>query len=405
MKVLHTSDWHLGRHLHGYKRYDVFEEFLRFLADYIKTNSVEVLLVAGDIFDTNTPSNKSLEMYYRFLGSLVNSVCKNIIITSGNHDSASVLDAPKELLKFFNIQVIGSISENLNDEIIMIKDSAGQDSLIVCAVPFLRDRDIRFSEAGEGIEDKDKKMKEGIKEHYQKVCNQAEKIRKDSENKIPIIAMGHLFTVGGVVKEDDGVRELFVGSLAHVHHSIFPDFLDFVALGHLHIPQKVSGSDKIRYSGSPLPMGFGEAKQQKIMCLLNITKNDLEISEINLPVFQKLDSIKGDIQFIENRLSELVLSNQEIFVEIIYDGETLINNLQEICENLITESQIHLVKIKNKRIYDRVSQSLIENETLEEIDSTEVFKRCMQVNDIPEEMQAGLMDTFSEVIAYFNQKD
>src|SRR5690606_9614149 len=85
---------------------------------------------------------------------------------------------------------------------------------------------------------------------------------------IPVVAMGHLFTAGGKTVEGDGVRELYVGSLAHVAVSIFPDDLDYVALGHLHVPQKVGDSDSVRYSGSPLPMGFGEAGQQKSVVIV-----------------------------------------------------------------------------------------------------------------------------------------
>ena len=264
MKVLHTSDWHLGRMLYGRKRYDEFEAFLNWLYNTIKSEGIDILLVAGDIFDTRTPSHRSQELYYKFLCDVAKSNCRHVVIIAGNHDSPSFLNAPKEILHALNIYVVGSITQCLEDEVIVLNDQQNNPEAIMCAVPYLRDRDIRTVEPGETIEDKNNKLIKGIQDHYEKACKLAEEKQKQFKDKedVPIIAMGHLFTSGGKVLDGDGVRDLYVGSLAHVKKGTFPKSIDYLALGHLHVPQCVEGSEYIRYSGSPIPMGYNEAYQK-----------------------------------------------------------------------------------------------------------------------------------------------
>ena len=115
MKILHTADWHIGRALYGRKRYDECEAFLNWLICTLKKENIEVLLVAGDIFDNAAPSNRAQELYYRFLRQVADSPCRHVIIIAGNHDSPSFLNAPKELLKALHVHVVGCISENPED--------------------------------------------------------------------------------------------------------------------------------------------------------------------------------------------------------------------------------------------------------------------------------------------------
>ena len=166
MKILHTSDWHLGRALYGRKRYEEYEAFLDWLAALIEGEDIDVLLVAGDVFDNSTPSNHAQELYYRFLCRVAASPRRHVVVTAGNHDSPSFLNAPRELLKFLNIHVVGCASELPEDEVILIAGPDHDPLLIVCAIPYLRDRDIRTAEAGESLEDKERKIIEGIRAHY-----------------------------------------------------------------------------------------------------------------------------------------------------------------------------------------------------------------------------------------------
>lgn len=410
MKILHTSDWHIGRTLYGRKRYEEFDSFLTWLAETIQQNEIDALLVAGDVFDTSAPSNRAQELYYRFLCRVAASSCRHVVVIAGNHDSPSFLNAPRELLKALNVHVVGSSSESLEDEVLVLRSELNAPELIVCAVPYLRDRDIRVAEAGESVEDKERKLLAGIRSHYAEVASFAEQKREELGVDIPIVAMGHLFTAGGQTVDGDGVRELYVGSLAHVTAGIFPASFDYLALGHLHVPQKVNGLETIRYSGSPLPMGFGEAKQQKSVCLVvfNHEKGQGKppsVQLIDVPVFQKLERVKGDWESISSRMLELSATDFQGWVEVIYEGEEVIGDLRERLETAVSGTGVEILRIKNNRIIDHVLGQIHEEETLDDLDVSDVFERCLAVHEVPEDQRPELLRAYQETVSSLYEDD
>lgn len=409
MKILHTSDWHLGRSLYGRKRYEEFSEFLDWLSNTIEEERIDVLLVAGDIFDTSIPSNRAQELYYRFLCRVSASYCRNIVVIAGNHDSPSFLNAPKELLKVLNVYVVGSKTENPEDEVFVLNDTKGIPQAIVCAVPYLRDRDIRIVAPGETIDDKNIKLIEGLKNHYSDVCTIAEKKKSDLEKSgdtwVPIIAMGHLFTAGGKTVEGDGVRELYVGSLAHVEESVFPSSIDYLALGHLHIPQFVGTSNNIWYSGSPIPMGYNEAKQKKKVIVVEFNKSASIIKEVQVPCFQQLVRIVGSLDDIHAEIDRLKQEGSHAWLEIEYTSRDIVVNLREIFEEALTDSPMEIRRIKNKQIIDRVINSIQEDETLDDLDEVDVFLRCLDAFEVPDENRDGLITSYQEIINSIHEED
>jgi exonuclease SbcD len=405
MKVLHTSDWHIGRTLYGRKRYEEFEAFLTWLAETIQQNEIDALLVAGDIFDTSAPSNRAQELYYRFLCRVAASCCRHVVVVAGNHDSPSFLNAPKELLKALDVHVVGSSTASPEDEVLVLRNERDAPELIVCAVPCLRDRDIRVAEAGESVEDKERKLIDGIRTHYATVAALAEQKREELGANIPIVGTGHLFTAGGQTVDGDGVRELYVGSLAHVTAGIFPACFNYLALGHLHIPQEVNGSETIRYSGSPLPMGFGEAKQQKSVCQVEFHSTAASVQLIDVPVFQKLERVKGDWDGISSRILELTATDTQGWLEVIYDGTEVIGDLRERLEAAISGTQMEILRIKNNRIIDRVLGQIHEEETLDDLNVNDVFERCLAVHDVPEEQRPELLRAYQETVSSLYEDD
>lgn len=405
MRVLHTSDWHIGRTLYGRKRYEEFEAFLTWLAETIQQNEIDALLVAGDIFDTSAPSNRAQELYYRFLCRVAASSCRHVVVVAGNHDSPSFLNAPKELLKALDVHVVGSSAESPEDEVLVFRNGQDIPELIVCAVPYLRDRDIRVAEAGESIEDKERKLIEGIRTHYAAVAALAEQKREELGADIPIVGTGHLFTAGGQTVEGDGVRELYVGSLAHVTAGIFPACFNYVALGHLHVPQKVNGSEIIRYSGSPLPMGFGEAKQQKSVCQVEFHSTVASVQLFDVPVFQKLERVKGDWDSISNRILELSATASQGWIEVIYEGDEVIGDLRERLEAAISGTQMEILRIKNNRVIDRVLGQIHEEETLDDLNVNDVFERCLAVHEVPEDQRPELLRAYQETVSSLYEDD
>ncbi len=405
MKILHTSDWHLGRTLYGRKRYEEFEAFLVWLADTIEQQHIDALLVAGDIFDTSTPSNRAQELYYRFLCRVAASSCRHVVVVAGNHDSPSFLNAPKTLLKALDVHVVGNAADSVGDEVIVLHNALNQPELIVCAVPYLRDRDIRRVEAGEQVEDKERKLLEGIRDHYASVAAVAQEMRLELDSQIPVVAMGHLFTAGGQTIDGDGVRELYVGSLAHVTAGIFPPSFDYVALGHLHVPQKVGGKESIRYSGSPLPMGFGEAGQHKSVCAVTFKASAPTVELVDVPVFQRLERVRGDWACISGRLLELSASASQAWLEIVYEGEALIADLRERIEAAVADTQIEVLRVKNSRVTDRVLSQIDDEETLDDLSANEVFERCLAAHDVPHEQRAQLRHTYHDVVSSIHEAD
>jgi exonuclease SbcD len=405
MKILHTSDWHIGKTLYGRKRYEEFEAFLSWLTETIQQKQIDALLIAGDVFDTNTPSNRAQELYYRFLCRVASSSCRHLVVIAGNHDSPTFLNAPKELLRALDVHVIGSATENHEDEVLVLQNHEDSPELIVCAVPYLRDRDIRVAEVGESIDDKERKLIEGIQAHYFKVCELAEQKRKALAVDIPIIAMGHLFTAGGKTIDGDGVRELYVGSLAHVTSGIFPECIDYLALGHLHVPQLVNGSEVMRYSGSPLPMGFGEAKQEKSICLVEFSGIQAQVALLKIPVFKRLERISGAWDKIAARLLEVSESQSDAWLEIVYEGEDVAGDLRERVEALSVGTQMEVLRIKNNRIIARVLSRSHDQETLDDLNINDVFERCLVMHGVSEDQRPELLCAYQETIISLYEDD
>ncbi len=441
MKILHTSDWHIGRSLYGRKRYDEFSAFLDWLAEFIQAESVDALLIAGDIFDISTPSNRAQELYYRFLCKVSASCCRHIVVIAGNHDSPSFLNAPKELLRALNVHVVGLI-ENPEDEVITLAGPSGSPEAIVCAIPYLRDRDIRIVEAGESIEDKNAKIIDGLQRHYADVCRIAKEKQKEYEQtnqtlRIPIIGMGHLFTAGGKTVDGDGVRELHVGSLAHVDKDVFPAYIDYLALGHLHIPQKVGTAKHLRYSGSPISMGYGEAYQEKSVVIVEFS-NDPQITQTSadkrqkennqrqsvksadklsfknpqlkitlhpVPCFQALERISGGIDEITERIHELKSKGSNAWLEIEYTGTEIASNLRELIDEAVANTAMEVQRIKNKRVVERIISRTCKDETLDDLDVNDVFVRCLNTYEVLEDERPALIQSYKETIQGMQEED
>lgn len=372
--------------------------FLDWLLETIAEHHVKALLIAGDIFDASTPSHYAQTTYYRFLCKVAQTSCRHVVVIAGNHDSPSLINAPKEVLRHIDIHVIGSATTPLSDEILVLEDRLGRPELIVCAVPYLRDQDIRLAEAGERIEDKSLKLLDGIHRHYSEVCALAQQKQARLGSDIPIVAMGHLFTTGGRTTEGDGVRELYVGSLARLHDDAFPKSIDYLALGHLHLPQKVGGADTRRYSGSPLPMSFAEAGRQKIVLIADVAIGNTNVMEIPVPCFQKLEILQGNLDAITARLNLLQQKNDPVWLEVIYEGDEIIAMLHEHLAELTKESPLKILRIRNQRLVHRSLERTAANETLDDLTVEQVFVRCLETYDVPEEQKPGLMAAFRDIV-------
>jgi exonuclease SbcD len=376
MKILHSADWHLGHRLHEHSQLEEQTLFLSWIENYIIDQKIDVLLISGDIFDTGSPSNQSLEMYYNFLVKLKATTCKSIIITGGNHDSAGTLNAPKDILNALSIKVVGKATENIEDEVFEINING--EKVIISAVPYLRDGDIRRAVAGESFEELSDKYKAALINHYQATAEQCELI---NTSKAPVIAMGHLFATGGSISDSE--QNIYVGTLGHIGAKDFPSYFDYIALGHLHRPQIIGGNDKVRYSGSPQILSFSEINYDKKVIVLTIEGNKIsDIKDDVVPRFREFYKLEGTIITCIEAFPDVISNSYELtpWVEIVLNEENNINT-----DDLKTAAEAYSFEIlktalKNQRRVRGIEELLDETKSIRELFPTEVFKlKCEEI--------------------------
>lgn len=398
MKFIHTSDWHLGQNLLSRSRIKEHEEFLNWLLAEIDSRDIDTLIVSGDIFDCGTPPGYAQKMYYDFLCRLAVSNCKRAFIMGGNHDSPAFLEASQRILGHLQIHVIAKATENFAEMVYEIKNPQGEPEAIVCAVPFLRDRDVRKSRAGESYDDKSLAMNLGISHFYREVVAIAHELQKKSKVKLPVIGTGHLFVSGCSLSES--VREFSVGNLGGIHSSELAEFFDYLALGHLHICQQVGKNSRIRYCGSPIPMSFDECSQPKYI-LTGDTEGDLKIDEIEIPVFQKMRLIKGDLNSISQQLEDLREDKGSSFwVEIQCVEEKEIPQLSQTMNDMVEGTNIEILAVRHlRKLSANLNYGDFNQKNLNELNPLEVFDKRLEVEqDCSEEEIVELKLAFREIL-------
>jgi exonuclease SbcD len=383
------------------------------MLEVLDRESAEVLLVCGDIFDHQAPSQKTQALYYQFLSRVGRTGCRHVVIIGGNHDSPALLEAPGALLKHLNIHVIGKAADNPADEVLVLQNQKGQPELILGAVPFLREKDIREGVYGESLEEKEQKLREGIIDHYKSVCEFAQNLRETLENPVPFVAMGHLFAAGETpYVPEEGERGLYVGTLGMVDVGSFAGDVDYLALGHIHRAQILGGNPRRRYCGAPVALSFDDARGNKQILMIHIDAahaNEaarkagglipLDIVPIQVPVFQPMIQISGDWQSIESRLADLKRANHQAWVEVIYTGDDIMADLTERIQVLVKGSDLDVLRIKNLAVTGPKWGFADAGETLQEIKPEEVFLRALRDQSIPENQRERLRRTFLEALA------
>ncbi len=405
MKFIHTADWHLGQKFLYNDRESEHAAALEWLKELILKEQVEALIVAGDIFDIGNPPNYARSLYYNFLVALQHTCCRHIVITGGNHDSPSMLNAPKDILRALNIHVVGAATDQLEDEIVLLNDVDGNLEAVVAAVPFLRDRDLRTSVAGEGSIERIERIKQGIYKHYQDIAA----LLKPYENQnVPIIATGHLYAKGAIAS--DKQDNIYIGNMENIDADDFPNTFNYVALGHLHKAQVVGQQYHIRYSGSIIPLSFSEVEDKKSVTLLNFEGKKMKegVKEIPVPTFRKLLTINGDLKTVQKKLdkvnSQLETDERAAWIEVIIDTEEVIPNLDGLLQEYTKDMNLELLKIRtNRQHFSLEVQTEVLN--LDDLKPIDVFqKKCASYGSPPNEMKE-LVDTFLELQNWMNEKD
>lgn len=392
MKIIHTSDWHLGRIRHGKSFEEAHEKFIDWLIEVINTNNVELLLVVGDIFDNPFPATGVLNLYYSLLYKLSKTCLKKIIITSGNHDSPAVLEAPKDILSLLSIQIVASI-ENLDDLIIPIEKNNNTE-LVICAVPFLREKDIRKSLDKPDLSRKSEEIEENIAEIYNKLYQKTEDFRKKN---IPIITTGHLFVADYEALTPNEI-ELFIGGLQQLSLKNLNYDYYYFALGHVHRGMKIGNRENIRYSGSPIHLNFSEFLNTKYVVLIDTDENT--ITPIIVPVFRSLLAFKGSFEKIKNDIENFTNPYElKPWAKLIIEEDKAIPNLEYLILDFKEKTQnVEIVEYEFKYIgsENRDKKEVYELcQNINELSPIDIFK--LKLNNYSEHDQNSLIETFMEL--------
>lgn len=403
MRILHTSDWHLGQHFMGKSREPEHQAFLDWLLIQIKAYEVDALIVAGDIFDTGTPPSYARTLYNNFVVSLQPLSCQLIVI-GGNHDSVAMLHESRQLLACLNGFVVGGVSKQLGQQVSVLNRWDGQPGALLCAAPYIRPREVLTSQAGESGQDKKQALLNAIEDHYAKLYQLACKQRKLLGEDLPIIATGHLTTVGGEISES--VREIYIGTLDAFPASAFPP-ADYIALGHLHQAQRVGKKEHIRYSGSPIPLSFDEADHPKQVLLVDFTHAQWpQVKSLIVPRFQRLHTLKGTLAEIEWQLNRLINSEdsalpaEAIWLEIEVIGDDYLSDLQKRVQTLCEGKPLEILRVRRQRRGRQAAIFQEAKETLIELSVEEVFERRLSLENFEDgALITNLKATFQQLVA------
>ncbi|EMH1106643.1 exonuclease subunit SbcD [Proteus mirabilis] len=406
MRIIHTSDWHLGQYFFTKTRAQEHQQFLDWLLAQIREQQVDAVIVAGDIFDTGSPPSYARELYNRFVVAIRDTQCQ-LIILGGNHDSVATLNESKSLLACLNTTVIANVHTETPQAPIILYQKNHTPGALLCAIPYLRPRDMINSKSGQSGADKQGALKEAIADYYQRQYQAALDLRKQLNVNIPIIATGHLTTIGASVS--DSVREIYIGTLEAFNATLFPPF-DYIALGHIHRPQRVNKSGHIRYSGSPIPLSFDESAQQKSVCLIDFEQDKLaEMTLLPIPEFQLLRTLSGSLQEIATQLEKLATQYNEmdttIWLDIEVSTQDYLSDIQNRIQEL-TQSPLFEVIVLRRARKQRKALMQNEKETLTELTVYDVFERRLAQHQFEtEEDKTRLTTLFKQAVEMAEQED
>lgn len=408
MKIIHTSDWHLGQSFFNKSRLAEHKAFLAWLQQCAIEQKVDAIIVAGDIFDTTAPPSYARELYHSFAAQLAH-VNIQLVVLGGNHDSVAVLNETRTLLQGLSTFVVPSTSIDIKEQVLVLNNHEAKPGAVICAVPYIRPYDVQRSQAGQTAADKAQSLEIAIVEHYQNLYELAQQkqaqIQAEHGLLVPIIATGHLAALG--VKQSESVRDIYIGTLNGFSVNNFPK-ADYIALGHIHKPQALGGCEHIRYSGSPIALSFDELGTQKQVCLVEFSGTSAQVSALAVPVFQELLLIKGDLDAIKTQIQQLKAqvpnknenSASSIWLSIEIEKQGYLSDLNTIIDDTIGTANIELLKLTRVRNASSAAVVGESKETLSELNPSIVFERRLALEQgISDAQQQRLKSLFNEAEA------
>lgn len=389
MRIIHTSDWHLGQNFYSKNRAAEHDAFLDWLLAAAETHQVDAIIVAGDIFDTGSPPSYARELYNRFVVKLQQTGCQ-LIVLAGNHDSVATLNESKAILAYLKTTVVASAGT----QPFWLYRRDGEPGAVFCPVPFLRPRDITVSQAGLSGQQKQQHLLAAITDYYQQQFTEACELRGDKP--LPIIASGHLTTVGA--SKSDAVRDIYIGTLDAFPAQNFPP-VDYLALGHIHRAQKIGGLEHIRYCGSPIALSFDETGKSKSVNLVTFAEGKLaDVTALEVPETQPLAVIKGDFAEICRQLEQWrdAPTEQTVWLDIEIESHEYLADMQRKIQQVTEDLPVEVLLVRRSREQRERILSGELRETLNELKVEEVFARRLALAELDDTQNARLHTLFSE---------
>lgn len=413
MKILHTADWHLGQFFHEYDRTYEHQQFLDWLVETLQHEAADVLLISGDVFDLANPSATTIRQFYTFLNK-ASRTCPDlqIVVTAGNHDSASRLEAPKPLLESSNIHIIGTVSKDEQgridvDKLLIPLTKDGEIKAWCLAVPFLRMGDYPV------IADCDNPYAEGVAALYHESYEAAKNKHQPGQS---IIAMGHLHARGAETSDMDKAERLIMGGVECIAASAFPAELAYVALGHIHKAQRLGGKEHIRYCGSPLPMSFSEIHYKHQVIAFTLEEGKVTPPRgLEVPVtvsLLKVPSVHSRVEEALLTLQQLPLANGKeqthapyLQVSVLLDSPE--PGLRHKVEQAIADKHVRLARIDTRypEQKDPVERAqAVSSDELQSLRPIDVFTNVYE-SKYASSVPAELMALFNEVAQQVYEKE
>ncbi|MXF45486.1 exonuclease subunit SbcD [Raoultella sp. Lac2] len=398
MRIIHTSDWHLGQNFYSKSRAAEHSAFLDWLLTSAQAHEVDAIIVAGDIFDTGSPPSYARELYNRFVVQLQQTGCQ-LVVLAGNHDSVATLNESRDILAFLKTTVVASAGHAP----FILPQRDGTPGAIFCPVPFLRPRELVTSQAGHSSGEKQQLLLSAISDYYQQQYEAACALRGD--RPLPIVASGHLTTVGA--SKSDAVRDIYIGTLEAFPASHFPP-VDYIALGHIHRAQKIGGSEHIRYSGSPIALSFDETGKSKSVNLVTFSDGHLsEVHPLTVPVTQPLAVLKGDFASISEQLTQWRDAPQEpvVWLDIEITSDEYLHDIQRKIQAQTEDLPVEVLLVRRSRAQRERILAGERRETLSELRVEEVFARRLAQETLEEAQQLRLKQLFNETLHSLNGEE
>ena len=406
-RVLHTSDWHLGKMLNDQSREEEHARFLDWLLEAIGEHAVDALVVAGDLFDSANPPQAAQAQYYDFVSALFRQGDCAMVVVGGNHDSPGQLEAPNKVLHALGVHVLGFLPDAPQDRLVALP-SQESPHLIIAAVPFLRDRDLRTGQSGQGVTDIQRERLAGTAQRY---AETAEVAAEWSGKGVPILATGHLMVMGTSSSESE--REIHIGGLGAVKGNVFPELFSYVALGHMHRPQRTGGSEHIRYSGSPIPLSFSEANDRKEVRLLDFAHGSLrEQGRLPVPVFRKLSQVRTNRADLERELDKFPPESSDLttWVEVVVEDAVIGENLNEVVQEAVADRDFEVLKVLRggaTSLQGMSAEKLSDDEGIDTLldDPSQVFQQRLDEEiGFTEEERRELQMAFAQLLEIHDDK-